>query len=204
MKKSLVAVALLSVCVIGFSGCGEEDESSNGSLYPEKATIVVNSLEVESNGAQLKWNVSIKNEHKSTTVEIVPWNDTTYFAASLGQDYNDRVKLDCNKEVGNNGYISCNDIDSIICTRGMMGSNYSEFTCNYTINGGVIVPQYKKKMRVSTISNDDEQNPTLLNIGTRYYYEVVYGSIVEEDSKNVFNLDESKMYNVYTNGMGQI
>ena len=197
LKKIGISLATVSILGLGFTGCTEEEETQS-SLYPDTPTIVVDKLTISSSGAKLTWDVSIDNTHPSTKVRIAPWNDTTYYW-SYSTDYSDHIELGCNSEIGANGNIQCNDITSITCNRVMMGSDYSEYQCDFSINNSIMVPQFQKKMRVATRTNGTPSEDTLLTIGTKYYYE--NGRYEAIDWVN--ETDTSNMYNVYTNGIGK-
>jgi hypothetical protein len=186
---------------LSLTGCSKDEDTKSSPSIP---TIQVSSLEVSRNGAEITWHVSINNDNPSTKIRISPWNDTTYFWTDvLPNEYNYDIELDCNTEIGSNGTIKCNDITSITCTRVMMGSDYSEYTCDYGIgSSNAIVPQYQTKMRVPTQSNGTPSQNTLLTIGTKYFYEES-GTGYEKSAWINFE-DETKMYNVYTNGIGKL
>lgn len=188
--SSVIATAL----IVSLSGCGVEEEKE--SLYPEKPTISVTNLEVVNSGSEIRWQVSVNNKHQSTNIKVGPWNDSTYFFSSLQGTYNDSVELDCNSNV-QGVFVDCNDIDEIVCDRVSIGSDYSEYRCDYRIDG-VLYPQYKEKMRIPTMSNDDPSEQVLMTLGTEYWYELNG----YESSKYVFETDETKMFNVYSGEAG--
>lgn len=196
--KSLLATSLL----LGLSACNPAEEETatenlNNSQIPK---LTIHSLEIESSGAQITWNVSVDSEYTNTELLVYPVDDNSYtIQGQYSDDFNSHVSLGCNKEVAGAGYVSCNDVDSIQCTRVMMGSDYSDFTCDYTIKGGAYVFQFLDKMRVATLSRDNQEE-VLVNVGFNFPdYDY---SILTSDAS--INSDESKMYNVYTNGIGQL
>lgn len=196
MKHVKIASSvLIAGLVLSLSGCGVEDDAQE-SLYPEKPTLSVSNLEVVNGGSQLVWHLSVNNKHSSTTIKIGPWNDTTYYFSSLGESYSDSVELACNTEV-QGAYAECNKVDEIVCDRVGIGSDYSEYRCDYKIDGA-LYPQYQEKMRVATLSNQPTPEEVLLSVGTEYWYE----SNGYEQSGYVFETDTAKMFNVYSGDVG--
>lgn len=196
-NKTLISALLFGV-IISLNGCGQEDTPT--SSYPAKPTIKVTNINISNGGAEITWDVEINNNHPSTVVSIEPWNDSTYFF-SFSREYSNEINLDCNTNIASAGKnISCNDITSIKCTRTLMASDYSEFSCDYTIGNNILVPQYKTKLRVPTYSNSTPSKEVLLTLSTRYWYESGQTEVMDDV---VYN-DESKMYNVYTSGVQQL
>ena len=190
----IINSVIIAGLVLSLSGCGTEDETPE-SLYPEKATINVSSLEVLDGGSELKWKVSIQNKHQSTRISVLPWNDTTYYFSS-GNSYNDGVELMCNTNI-QGSFADCNKVDEIVCDRVGIGADYSDYRCDFKIAGG-IYPQFKDKMRVATMSNGNPSEEVLVTLGTEYWYE----SNGYEKSKYVFETDETKMFNVFSGQVG--
>lgn len=128
---NLTKVAISGIAVLALSAWGGGTEGPSNS-YSNEPTIVVDSIDVEDGGSKLRWNVDIDNQHENARIKIEPWNDSTYFwhFADIVESYGDDIELECNSEVAENGYVSYNEVKAVVCDRGLMGSDYSEFTCN--------------------------------------------------------------------------
>ncbi len=193
-------LVLLSTILL-FTGCVDEDKEKN--LYPSKPLINIKSFNVLDGGSKMVWDVDIDNNHQDTIVRISPWNDTTY-SLIFFQDYKNSIDLKCNYDFGEiNGFVKCNDITSVTCRRNLMSGEYSEFTCNYMIKDNItVIPEEHQTMRAPTFTNQNDSEETLLNISTKYLEEVAGNERPNYSYDSERN--ESKMYNVYTSGMGSL
>ena len=195
--KALTTVSSLAVAglILTLSGCGVEDDTLK-SLYPEKPSISVQSIDVNTGGSEIIWHIKVDNKHPSTHIRVSPWNDTTYYYSARRASYNDDVTLSCNTQV-QGSYLDCNKVDEVVCQRVGIGSDYSEYRCDLKVDG-VLYPQFKEKMRVATLSNTPTTKEVLLTVGTEYWYE----SNGYEKSAYVFMSDENKMFNNFSGNIG--
>jgi len=111
MKKSLVAVTILSASVIGFSGCGSL--SDNQTTYPttdssgSNAKVISITQDAQANSINIAWNRSGKALHGSYT------------------------QLEVSNSQGTNVIATTNSSSLIIiqCEKGISGSEYVDYTC---------------------------------------------------------------------------
>ena len=179
MKKKILLVGLVASTLF-FAGCGADEDSDKGTTTDVQ--ITVNNLSQVNNGSVVTWDITVVNPELSGYVEVISWNDTSYFWEN-SDDYNDRVRLTCN-----DGTADCKDIDQIVCERTLLAGTYTEYECNY-IADGVTYEQNQLPIRVPYSSDQDDYG-TYINVMTGYEDEFFDTEVDDSDwGADLFNVD---------------
>ncbi len=191
-KRKLLIGGVALVAVLFCAGCGESKDSSTTLQDP---TISITSLDIENSGAKVTFNIDAQTyDDRNTTLSVFPLNGSRFYWETADYKYN--VELQCNGD-----YVKCNDITSIVCTRTALGSDYSDYVCDFQVNG-ITYPQNQKKMRVSTQTESPEGDieDTLLTVG-------IASLIVLDSGRDAYDWGEEtntqKMFNVFTGEQGR-
>ena len=178
-KKTPITATVILATLLSFGGCGQEEDPAMPTPAAP-ASIKVNKITVNNSGAEIIWDVTIKNSHDHANTSIVPFNDVSGNLRGLA--------MYCNAPLESNGQTRyCNDISKVICTRTLLKAEESFYDCSYEINGVQYAPGYRQIiMKTQTV--DASGDDLLYTVGSDFVDDNgFYVESVEENTSLMFN-----------------
>ena len=178
-KKTPIAATLLVATLLSFGGCGQEEDPAMPTPAAP-ASIKVNNITVNNSGAEIIWDVTIKNSHEHANTSIVPFNDASNSLRGL--------VMYCNSALESNGQTRyCNDISKVICIRTSIAATESYYDCSYEIDGVRYAPG-NRQIIMKTQTVDASGDDLLYTVGSNFSDDNgFYVKSVESNTSLMFN-----------------